>query len=82
MNSIDEFKNTERDLLRSHQFYLFGRSSGRGKSALFRNLHASCHSKGLLIAICVATSLADLGGFFFLGVLPYLAQVLVENKIK
>jgi hypothetical protein len=31
-----------------------------GKSALFRKLHAACHSKGLLIAICAITSLAAL----------------------
>jgi hypothetical protein len=31
-----------------------------GKSALFRNLHAAYCSKGLLIAICAATSLAAL----------------------
>ncbi len=31
-----------------------------GKSALFRKLHAACRSKGLLIAIGVATSLAAL----------------------
>jgi hypothetical protein len=31
-----------------------------GKSALFRKLHAACCSKGLLIAICAATSLAAL----------------------
>ncbi len=31
-----------------------------GKSALFRKLHTACCSKGLLIAICAATSLAAL----------------------
>ncbi len=31
-----------------------------GKSALFRKLHDACCSKGLLIAICAATSLAAL----------------------
>jgi hypothetical protein len=31
-----------------------------GKSALFRKLHAACGSKGLLIAICAATSFAAL----------------------
>jgi hypothetical protein len=31
-----------------------------GKSALFRKLHAACCSKGLMIAICAGTSLADL----------------------
>jgi hypothetical protein len=38
-----------------------------GKSALFRKLHAACCSKGLLIAICVATSLAAL---LFEGAVP------------
>ncbi len=31
-----------------------------GKSAVFRKLHAACRSKGLLIAIYAATSLAAL----------------------
>jgi hypothetical protein len=31
-----------------------------GKSALFKKLHAACCSKGLLIIICAATSLAAL----------------------
>ncbi len=31
-----------------------------GKSALFRKLHTACRSKGLLIAICAATSLGAL----------------------
>jgi hypothetical protein len=33
---------------------------GTGKSLLFRKLHAACRSMGLLIVICVATSLAAL----------------------
>ncbi len=60
MNSIDEFRNTDRDLLLSHQFHFIGRPGGTGKSALFRKLHAACCSKGLLIAICAAMSLAAL----------------------
>ncbi len=60
MSSIDEFKDTDRDLLTSHQFHFIGRPGGMGKSALFRKLHAACCSKGLLIAICAATSLAAL----------------------
>ncbi len=59
MNSIDEFRNTDRDsLLTSHQFCFIGGPGGTGKSALFRKLHAACCSKGLLIAICAAMSLA------------------------
>ncbi len=58
MNSINEFRNTNRDLLTSHRFHIIGRPGGMGKSALFRKLHAACPSKGLLIAICAATSLA------------------------
>ncbi len=64
MNSIDEFRNTDRDLLTSHQFHFIDRPGGTGKSALFRKLHAACCSKGLLIAICAATSLA---AFLFEG---------------
>ncbi len=60
MNSIDEFRNTEWDLLTSHQFHFIGGPGGTGKSALFRKLHSACHSKGLLIAIYAATSLAAL----------------------
>jgi hypothetical protein len=60
MNSIDEFRNTERDLLTSHLFHFIGRPGGTGKSALFRKLHAACCSKGLLKGICAATSLAAL----------------------
>jgi hypothetical protein len=60
MNSIDEFRNTDRDLLTSHQFHFIGGPGRTGKSALFRKLHAACCSKGLLIAICAATSLAAL----------------------
>ncbi len=60
MNSIDEFRNTDWDSFMSHQFHFIGRPGGTGKSALFRKLHAACCSKGLLIAICAATSLAAL----------------------
>ncbi len=60
MKSIDEFRNTEQDLLTSHQFHFIGRPGGTGKSALFRKLHAACCSKSLLIAICAAMSLAAL----------------------
>ncbi len=60
MNSIDKFRNADQDLLKSHQFYFIGRPGGTGKSVLFRKLHAACPSKGLLIAICAATSLAAL----------------------
>jgi hypothetical protein len=60
MNSIKEFRNTDRDLLTSHQFHFIGRPGGTGKSALFRKLHAVGCSKGLLIAICAATSLGAL----------------------
>ncbi len=58
MNSIDEFRNTDRDLLTSHQFHFIGRPGRTGKSALFRKSHATCCSNGLLIAICAAMSLA------------------------
>ncbi len=60
MNSIDEYRNTDRDLSTSHGFQLIGGPGGTGKSALFRKLHAACHIRGLLIAICAATSLAAL----------------------
>ncbi len=60
MNSIDEFRNTDRDLLTSHQFHFVDGPGGTGTSALFRKLHAKCRSKGLLIAIWAATSLAAL----------------------
>jgi hypothetical protein len=60
MNSIDEFRNTDQDLLTSHQFHFIGGPGGTGKSAQFRKLHAACCSKGLAIAICAATSLAAL----------------------
>ncbi len=60
MNSFDEFRNSDRDLLTGHQFHFIGRPGGMKKSALFTKLHAECCSKGLLIAICAATSLAAL----------------------
>jgi hypothetical protein len=60
MNSINEFRNTDRDLLTSHRFHFIDGLGRMGKSALFRKLHAACRSKGLLIAICAATSLAAL----------------------
>jgi hypothetical protein len=60
MNSIDEFRNTYWDLLTSHKFHFIGRPGGMGKSAMIRKLHAACCSKGLLIAICAAKSLAAL----------------------
>jgi hypothetical protein len=60
MNSIYEFRNTDQDLLTSHQFHFIGEPCRMGKSALFRKLRAACRSKGLLIAICAATSLAAL----------------------
>ena len=60
MNSIDVFRNTEQDLLTSYQYHFIGRPGGTGKSAIFRKLHTACRSKGLLIAICAATSLAAL----------------------
>ncbi len=53
VNSIDEFRDTDRDLLTSHQIHFIGGPGRMGKSALFRHLHAACCSKGLLIAkIC------------------------------
>jgi hypothetical protein len=60
MNSIDEFRDTDQDLLTSYLFHFIGGPGGRGKSALFRKLNPECHSKGLLFAICAATSLAAL----------------------
>jgi hypothetical protein len=60
MNSIDEFRDTNWDLFTSHGFHFIGGPGGMEKSALFRKLHAACCSKGLLIAICAATSLAAL----------------------
>jgi hypothetical protein len=46
MNSIHEFRNTDQDLLTSHQFHIIGGPGRTGKSALFRMLHAACCSKG------------------------------------
>ncbi len=60
MNSIEEFRNTGWDLLTSHQFHFIDGPGTTGKTALFRKLHAACCSKGLLIAICAAMSLAAL----------------------
>jgi hypothetical protein len=60
MKSIDDFRDTDWDLLTSHQFHFIGRPGGMEKSALFKKLHTACHSKGLLIAICAAASLAAL----------------------
>jgi hypothetical protein len=60
MNSIDEFRNPDRDLLTSHQFHFIGGPGGARKSALFRKLHAACCSKSLLIAICAAMLLCCL----------------------
>jgi hypothetical protein len=60
MNSIEEFRNTDQNLLTSHQFHFIGRPGGMGKSAPFRKLHTASCSKGLLIAICAATSLVSL----------------------
>jgi hypothetical protein len=60
INSIDEFRNTDQDLSTSHQFHFINRPGGTEKSALFWKLHAACRSKGLLIAICAASSIAAL----------------------
>ncbi len=60
INSIDEFRNTDRDFVTSHRFHFIGGPGGTGKSALFRKLHATCCSKDLLIAVCAATSFAAL----------------------
>ncbi len=60
MNYIGEFANVEQDLFRSHWFHFVGRPDRTGESALFRKLHTLHCSKGLLIAICTATSLAAL----------------------
>ncbi len=60
MSSIDEFRDTDGDLLTSPQFNFIGRPGRTGKSELFRKLHAACCSKGLLIAICAATSFTAL----------------------
>ncbi len=60
MDSIDEFRNTDWDLFTSHWFQFIGRPGRIRKSALLRKLHAACCSKGLLITICAATSLAAL----------------------
>jgi hypothetical protein len=65
MNSIDEFRNTDRDsLLTNHQLHFIPGPGGTGKSTLFRKLHAACRRKSLLIAICAAMSLA---AFLFEG---------------
>jgi hypothetical protein len=60
INSIDDFCNTERDSLTSHQFHFISKPGGMGKLLLFRKLHAACCSMGPLIAICAAASLAAL----------------------
>jgi hypothetical protein len=79
MNSNDEFRNTDPDLLKSHWFHFIGGPGWTGKSALLKKLHAACHSKGLLIAICAATSLATL---LFEGAVTahFLFDYLVEDK--
>jgi hypothetical protein len=60
MNSIREFANVEQESLTSQQFHFIGGPDRTRKSALFKKIHASCRSKGLLTAICTATSLAAL----------------------
>jgi hypothetical protein len=60
MESVDRFKDSNRDDITQHEFHFIGGPRGTGKSALFRKLHAACRSKGVLIAICAAMSLAPL----------------------
>jgi hypothetical protein len=62
VNTIDAFVLTEGNQhpsAASQCIFLSG-VGGTGKTALFRKLHAYCRSKGLLIQICAATTLAAL----------------------
>jgi hypothetical protein len=47
-------------ILHNMNSIFIGQPGGTGKSALFRKLHAACRSKGVLITICAAMSLAAL----------------------
>jgi hypothetical protein len=60
MESVDRFKDSNRDVITQHEFHFIGGPGGTGKWALFRKLHAACRYKGVLITICAATSLAAL----------------------
>jgi hypothetical protein len=63
VGTIDQFVMSERTPRRpehsSECIFLSG-VGGTGKTALFRKLHAYCRSKGQLIQICAATTLAAL----------------------
>jgi hypothetical protein len=41
MRTNDEFRNSDWDLLKSHQFHFIGGPGRTGKSAQFRKLHAA-----------------------------------------
>jgi hypothetical protein len=43
-----------------HEFHFIGGPGGTGKLALFKKLHAACRKNGILIRICVQSSLAAL----------------------
>jgi hypothetical protein len=60
MESVDRFKDYNRDDTTQHEFHFRGGPGGTGKLALFRKLHAACRSKGVLITICSTMSLAAL----------------------
>jgi hypothetical protein len=56
-----------RSLLTESKFYFIDGDAGVGKSSVMRKLHAFCRSKGILIGICAATTLAALnfkGGMY------------------
>ena len=60
MDSILQFRDTPREDLAYHTFHLISGPGGTGKTELFRKFHAACRSKGILISICAATTLAAL----------------------
>ena len=60
MESVEEFKTADREVMERHQFHFISGAGGTGKSALFNKLQAACRAKGMLIAICAATTLAAL----------------------
>lgn len=60
MDSVMQFKTSDRDSLSNHEFHFISGPGGTGKSALFKKLHAACRAEGVLISICAATTLAAL----------------------
>jgi hypothetical protein len=60
MESIVNFKDANQDDIIQHNFHFIGGPGGTRKLALFKKLHAACCNIGIIITICVATSLAAL----------------------